>query len=64
MGFGSSPVNSYGVPEGWRRELLSMRLIANLATVDDDESIHLVPMWFLRIGDDILTDDVDIVIYL
>jgi PPOX class probable F420-dependent enzyme len=35
------------------RELLSMRLIANLATVDDDGSIHLVPMWFLRVGDDI-----------
>jgi nitroimidazol reductase NimA-like FMN-containing flavoprotein (pyridoxamine 5'-phosphate oxidase superfamily) len=35
-------------------ELLSMRLIANLATLDDDEgSIHLLPMWFLRIGNDI-----------
>jgi PPOX class probable F420-dependent enzyme len=33
------------------RKLLSMRLIANLATVDDDGSIHLVPMWFLRVGD-------------
>ena len=30
-----------------------MRLIANLATVDDDGSIHLVPMWFLRVDDDI-----------
>jgi PPOX class probable F420-dependent enzyme len=35
------------------RELLSKRLIANLATIDDDGSIHLVPMWFLRVGDDI-----------
>jgi nitroimidazol reductase NimA-like FMN-containing flavoprotein (pyridoxamine 5'-phosphate oxidase superfamily) len=34
-------------------ELLSMTLIANLATLDDDGSIHLLPMWFLRIGDDI-----------
>jgi hypothetical protein len=29
------------------QKLLSMRLIANLATIDDDEGIHLVPMWFL-----------------
>lgn len=28
-------------------ELLSMMLIANLATIDEDGSIHL-PMWFLR----------------
>jgi nitroimidazol reductase NimA-like FMN-containing flavoprotein (pyridoxamine 5'-phosphate oxidase superfamily) len=37
-------------------ELLSMTLIANLATLDDDDdegSIHLLPMWFLRIGNDI-----------
>jgi nitroimidazol reductase NimA-like FMN-containing flavoprotein (pyridoxamine 5'-phosphate oxidase superfamily) len=34
-------------------ELLSMTLIANLATLDDDGSIHLLPMWFLRVGDDI-----------
>jgi nitroimidazol reductase NimA-like FMN-containing flavoprotein (pyridoxamine 5'-phosphate oxidase superfamily) len=34
-------------------ELLSMTLIANLATVDDDGSVHLLPMWFLRVGDDI-----------
>ena len=30
-------------------EILSMTLIANLATLDDDGSIHLVPMWFLRL---------------
>ena len=29
-------------------KLLSMRLIANLATLDEDGSIHLMPMWFLR----------------
>jgi nitroimidazol reductase NimA-like FMN-containing flavoprotein (pyridoxamine 5'-phosphate oxidase superfamily) len=34
-------------------ELLSMTLIANLATLDDDGGIHLLPMWFLRIGNDI-----------
>jgi nitroimidazol reductase NimA-like FMN-containing flavoprotein (pyridoxamine 5'-phosphate oxidase superfamily) len=35
------------------QKLLSMRLIANLATIDDDGGIHLVPMWFLRVADDI-----------
>jgi nitroimidazol reductase NimA-like FMN-containing flavoprotein (pyridoxamine 5'-phosphate oxidase superfamily) len=34
-------------------ELLSMTLIANLATLDQDGSIHLLPMWFLRIGNNI-----------
>lgn len=34
-------------------KILSMTLIANLATTDDDEGIHLVPMWFLRVGNDI-----------
>ena len=34
-------------------KLLSMRLIANLATLDEDGSIHLMPMWFLRIDIDI-----------
>jgi hypothetical protein len=34
-------------------ELLSMTLIANLATLDEDRGIHLLPMWFLRIGNDI-----------
>jgi nitroimidazol reductase NimA-like FMN-containing flavoprotein (pyridoxamine 5'-phosphate oxidase superfamily) len=34
-------------------ELLSMTLIANLATLDNDGSIHILPMWFLRVGDDI-----------
>lgn len=29
------------------RELLSSRLIANLATLNPDGTIHLVPMWFL-----------------
>ena len=30
-----------------------MTLIANLATLDDDGSIHLLPMWFLRVADEI-----------
>ena len=34
-------------------ELLSMTLIANLATIEDDGDIHLLPMWFLRIGNNI-----------
>ena len=34
-------------------ELFSMTLIANLATLDSDGGIHLLPMWFLRIGNDI-----------
>ena len=34
-------------------KILSMTLIANLATLDDDGSIHMVPMWFLRLGDEI-----------
>lgn len=35
-------------------DLLSKRLIANLATLDDDGGIHVVPMWFRREGDHIL----------
>jgi PPOX class probable F420-dependent enzyme len=35
-------------------ELLAMRLIANLATVNPDGSVHLVAMWFRRDGDRIL----------
>lgn len=34
-------------------DLLSMTLIANLATLYDDGGIHLLPMWFLRVGNDI-----------
>ena len=34
-------------------KLLSMTLIANLATIEDDGGIHLLPMWFLRIGNNI-----------
>jgi nitroimidazol reductase NimA-like FMN-containing flavoprotein (pyridoxamine 5'-phosphate oxidase superfamily) len=34
-------------------ELLSMTLIANLATLDDDGGIHLLPMWFLRVDKEI-----------
>ena len=31
-------------------ELLSRTLIANLATLDEDGGIHIVPMWFIRLG--------------
>ena len=34
-------------------KIFSMTLIANLATLDDDGNIHLLPMWFLRVGNDI-----------
>lgn len=34
-------------------DLLSKTLIANLATIDEDGGIHLLPMWFLRMGNDI-----------
>ena len=34
-------------------KLLSMTVIANLATLGQDDTIHIVPMWFIRIGNDI-----------
>ena len=34
-------------------KILSMTLIANLATLGENNSIHIVPMWFIRIGNDI-----------
>ena len=34
-------------------DLLSKTLIANLATIDKDGGIHILPMWFLRIENDI-----------
>lgn len=34
-------------------QILSMTLIANLATIDDNGGIHLLPMWFLRIDNNI-----------
>ena len=34
-------------------ELLSKTIIANLAMLDNDEGIHILPMWFLRIDNDI-----------
>lgn len=34
-------------------KILSKTLIANLGTIDNDGGIHLIPMWFLRIDNDI-----------
>ena len=34
-------------------KILSMTLIANLATLGENDSIHIVPMWFIRLGNDI-----------
>ena len=52
-----SPVNDVNRPHTLGSaeidKILSMTLIANLATFDDDGGIHLVPMWFLRVGNDI-----------
>jgi PPOX class probable F420-dependent enzyme len=36
------------------RELLAARLIANLATIEPDGSVHLVGMWFLWDGEALL----------
>ena len=37
------------------RELLAARLIANLATLNSDGTVHLVGMWFLWDGDHVLS---------
>ena len=34
-------------------KILSMTLIANLGTLGEDDTIHIVPMWFIRLGNDI-----------
>jgi len=34
-------------------KIVSMTLIANLATLGEDDTIHIVPMWFIRLGNDI-----------
>ncbi|MDW0202565.1 MAG: pyridoxamine 5'-phosphate oxidase family protein [Nitrososphaeraceae archaeon] len=34
-------------------KILSMTLIANLATLGEDDTIHIVPMWFIRLGNDV-----------
>jgi nitroimidazol reductase NimA-like FMN-containing flavoprotein (pyridoxamine 5'-phosphate oxidase superfamily) len=34
-------------------KILSMTLIANLATFGEGKTIHIVPMWFIRLGNDI-----------
>ena len=34
-------------------KILSMTLIANLATLGEDDTIHIVPMWSIRLGNDI-----------
>jgi nitroimidazol reductase NimA-like FMN-containing flavoprotein (pyridoxamine 5'-phosphate oxidase superfamily) len=34
-------------------KILSMTLIANLATLGEDDTVHIVPMWFIRLGNGI-----------
>jgi PPOX class probable F420-dependent enzyme len=49
------PVGDAGlVSDPLVRELLEARLIANLATLEDDGSVHLVAMWFRWDGESIL----------
>ena len=53
----SSPNEASGGPASLNsseiKKLLSMTLIANLATLDDDGGIHIVPIWFVRLGNKI-----------
>lgn len=44
-------VNVYRLSRDEIDELLELRLLARLATFDLDGSIHVVPMWYQRIGD-------------
>jgi len=37
-------------------DLLSKTIIANLVTLDNNGGIHILPMWFLRIGSEIYSD--------
>lgn len=46
-------VKSHSLTTAEINKILSMTLIANLATLGEDNTIHIVPMWFIRIGNDI-----------
>jgi nitroimidazol reductase NimA-like FMN-containing flavoprotein (pyridoxamine 5'-phosphate oxidase superfamily) len=46
-------VKSHSLTIAEINKILSMTLIANLATLGEDNTIHIVPMWFIRIGNDI-----------
>jgi len=49
----SSPVNNLSLTKDEIDKILSMTLIAKLATLDYEGGIHIVPMWFIRIGNEI-----------
>jgi|tagenome__1003787_1003787.scaffolds.fasta_scaffold20986274_5 nitroimidazol reductase NimA-like FMN-containing flavoprotein (pyridoxamine 5'-phosphate oxidase superfamily) len=51
---GAAAVMPQGLSQAEIDALLEQRLIANLASVNPDGSIHLVAMWFRRDGDRIL----------
>lgn len=46
-------VKSHSLTIAEINKILSMTLIANLATLGEDDTIHIVPMWFIRLGNDI-----------
>jgi nitroimidazol reductase NimA-like FMN-containing flavoprotein (pyridoxamine 5'-phosphate oxidase superfamily) len=46
-------VKSHSLTIAEINKILSMTLIANLATLGEDNTIHIVPMLFIRIGNDI-----------
>ena len=49
----SNSVNPLSLTQEEIDKILSMTLIAKLATLDYESGIHIVPMWFIRIGNDI-----------
>jgi len=49
----SSQVNNLSLTKDEIDKILSMTLIAKLATLDYEGGIHIVPMWFIRIGNEI-----------
>ena len=53
MAINDDPDRPYKLTSNEIQNLLSKRLIANLATLNNDGSIHLVPMWFLHVDNDI-----------
>ncbi len=53
MANNDDPERPHNLTSNEVQNLLSKRLIANLATLNDDGSIHLVPMWFLQVDNNI-----------
>jgi nitroimidazol reductase NimA-like FMN-containing flavoprotein (pyridoxamine 5'-phosphate oxidase superfamily) len=49
----SENVKPHSLSSAEINKILSMTLIANLATLGEGNTIHIVPMWFIRLGNDI-----------